>query len=125
MAGESADDPLPLRATAPRFEHGSVRLAIPTVIAPRYGNPASAGLEGPSIPGSNLFAEYPFDLKLDLIGLKDPNAVRSRSHACLRIQPTEPGLAVQLARQGYLDRDVALDLQHASLPHEVAPRPGR
>ena len=28
-----------------RFEHGSVRLAVPTVIAPRYGDPSAAGLQ--------------------------------------------------------------------------------
>ena len=49
MAGESAT--IRYRyAQLLRFEHGSVRLAVPTVIAPRYGDPAAAGLAPHQVP---------------------------------------------------------------------------
>ena len=34
-----------------RFEHGSVRLAVPTVIAPRYGDPSHGGPAAPPAAG--------------------------------------------------------------------------
>ncbi len=40
-----------------RANHNKVRLNLPTVIAPRYGNPADAQLDGPAIPGANVFIE--------------------------------------------------------------------
>ncbi|MCC7463246.1 MAG: VWA domain-containing protein [Gammaproteobacteria bacterium] len=95
-----------------------VRLAIPTVIAPRYGDPAAANIQGPAIPGADLLAEYPFDLRIELVGLSEPAAVRSPSHA-LKIEPCESGLTVRLARRGFLDRDCTLELRHAFLPHEA------
>ena len=49
MAGESAT--IRYRyAQLLRYEHGSVRIAVPTVIAPRYGDPAAAGLD--AAPGA-------------------------------------------------------------------------
>ena len=95
-----------------------VRLAIPTVIAPRYGDPGAANLEGPAIPGSDFLAEYPFDVRIELAGFRDAAAVRSPSHA-LRVEPFDAGLAVSLARKGFLDRDLVLELKHAALPKEA------
>ena len=51
-----------------RFEHGIVRLAVPTVIAPRYGDPGQAGLEPHQVPTTDIAVEYPFALTLDLHG---------------------------------------------------------
>ena len=45
-----------------RFEHGSVRLAVPTVIAPRYGDPSAGGLQPHQQPVSDLGVAYPFAL---------------------------------------------------------------
>src|SRR3990172_1323034 len=41
------------------FEKGRVRLAIPTVIAPRFGKPDDAGLEPHQAPTTDLLATYP------------------------------------------------------------------
>ena len=67
MAGESAL--IRYRyAQLLRFEHGSVRLAVPTVIAPRYGDPAKAGLDPHQVPTTDLAVAYPFALAIDLEG---------------------------------------------------------
>lgn len=96
---------------------GHVRLDVPTVIAPRYGDPADSGLEGPAIPNVDLLAEYLFDLSIDLVGLSDVGAIRSPSHK-IKTQAGEGGLTVSLARTGCLDRDFVLELDAAAVSHE-------
>ncbi len=49
-----------------RLEKGHVRLTVPTVIAPRYGNAESqAGLAPHQVPASNLLADYPFEIAIE------------------------------------------------------------
>lgn len=101
---------------------GHVRLNVPTVIAPRYGDPADSGLEDPTVPGVDLLGEYPFAITLDLIGLTDPKTIHSPSHPITTVAG-EGGLTVSLARKGFLDRDFVLELDAAAVPHDslVAP----
>jgi Ca-activated chloride channel family protein len=94
---------------------GSVRLNVPTVIAPRYGNPSDAGLEGPAVPGVDVLGQYPFEISLDLLRVTNVAGLRSPSH---RIATTvrEDGLTVRLNRSGFLDRDFVLELDQATIP---------
>jgi Ca-activated chloride channel family protein len=104
--------------------HGYLRLNVPTVIAPRYGDPRNAGLEGPAVPGVDLLAEYPFDIRIELAGLADSGAVRSPSHR-IAAAAVETGLAVTLARRGFLDRDFVLEIDQAAIPpHALIARDG-
>jgi Ca-activated chloride channel family protein len=48
------------------FEPGRLRLAIPTTIAPRYGNAESAGLQPQQVPHASLLAEYPLALSVTI-----------------------------------------------------------
>ena len=106
MAGESAT--IRYRyAQLLRFEHGSVRLAIPTVIAPRYGNPKAARLQAHQVPTSDLAVAYPFSLTLDLEGEIAKGTVASPSHA-ISTKATAKGMRVALARDAFLDRDFVL-----------------
>lgn len=96
-----------------QFEQGSLRLMIPTVIAPRYGNPWDAGLQPHQVPEHSILAEHPFDLQLRLHGGLARAGVASPSHpiAVAPAQGAEPGpTTVSLARQGFLDRDFILVL---------------
>jgi Ca-activated chloride channel family protein len=93
---------------------GRVRLQVPTVIAPRYGDPKDAGLEGPAVPGVDVFGEYGFELSLELAGLRDVNAVRSPSHQ-VTCESGETGLSLRLARPGFLDRDFVLEVDQATM----------
>ena len=97
---------------------GYLRLNVPTVIAPRYGDPGDAGLEGPAVPGVDLLGEYPFDIRIDLVSLTDPSAVRSPSHK-ISSEAGEGGLTVTLSRNGFLDRDFVLELDQAQIPQEA------
>lgn len=94
---------------------GYVRLNVPTVIAPRYGNPADAGLEGPAIPGVDLLGEYPFEISLDLANITNVIGLRSPSHEIVTAV-REDGLTVRLTRIGFLDRDFVLELDQAAIP---------
>jgi len=103
---------------------GHVRLNVPTVIAPRYGNPADAGLEGPAIPGVDLLTEYPFSLTLDLPNLTNALGLRSPSHNINTIVRTD-GLTVTLSNNGFLDRDFVLVIDQAAIPaHALVARDG-
>ena len=106
MAGESAT--IRYRyAQLLRFEHGSVRLAIPTVIAPRYGNPKAARLQAHQVPTNDLAVAYPFSLTLDLEGEIAKGTVASPTHA-ISTKATAKGMRVALARDAFLDRDFVL-----------------
>jgi Ca-activated chloride channel family protein len=94
---------------------GHVRIQVPTVIAPRYGNPHAAGLTGPSIPGTNALAQYPFSITLDLHGVRDTRAVSSPTHA-VQVAQTPTGLSASLLRTGELDGDFVLEVAAAALP---------
>jgi Ca-activated chloride channel family protein len=94
---------------------GGLRLLLPTVIAPRYGDPAEAGLEGPAIPLADLLVEYPFDLRLELVGVATQADLRSPTHP-IRIERTETGVRVALAKPATLDRDFVLEVPKAVLP---------
>ena len=96
-----------------RFEHGSVRLTVPTVIAPRYGNPADGGLQPHQIPGSDLGVAYPFTLSLQLQGTLAAGTIASPSHA-IAMARSEDGLTVTLDSAAALDRDFVLTV--AGLP---------
>lgn len=94
---------------------GLLRLQVPTVIAPRYGNPGDAGLDGPAVPGTDLLADYPFDIELLLAGIQDDAALESPTHS-IRTHRNEGGTSVQLAKTARMDRDFVLEVPHARLP---------
>jgi Ca-activated chloride channel family protein len=92
-----------------RFAHGSVRLAIPTVIAPRYGDPAAAGLAPHQVPVTELAASYPFALAVDVEGDVARGRIASPSHA-VDVARTRDGVRVTLAPGAVLDRDFVLNV---------------
>lgn len=112
------------------FEQQGLRLLIPTVIAPRYGDPiADGGLRPHQAPVHSAVAAYPFDIELRLHGELAQARVASPSHPVgVAMRPESGLLQVSLARRGVLDRDFVLvvdQLAHASVavaaPDGVAP----
>ena len=89
-----------------------VRLAIPTVIAPRYGDPAGHGVQAHQVPGVNLLASYPFALIVDVIGAQAGATLSSPSHRIL-VSDIEGGQRVTLGAGAELDRDFVLQLSGA------------
>ncbi len=99
---------------------GLLRMQVPTVIAPRYGDPGEAGLEGPAVPGVSLTAEYPFEVAIELVGIMEVRGITSPSHA-IRVERSESGSGtrVGLAKVAVLDRDFVVEVPQANVPRTV------
>lgn len=95
-----------------QFEQRGLRLLIPTVIAPRYGDDQlDGGLLPHQAPSHSLLVEHPFALELRLQGDLAQARVASPSHPVgVAHGKAEAGavLTVSLARQASLDRDFVL-----------------
>ncbi len=89
------------------YVQGQIRIAIPTVIAPRYGNPASAGLLPHQQPFHKLAAEYPCSLQLQLNGALQAGAISSPTHA-LSVRMLEGNLSLSLDKSARMDRDMVV-----------------
>lgn len=92
-------------------DQGQLRLVIPTAIAPRYGNPESAGLKPHQIPGVDLGVSYPLTLTIDVLGDLAKATLYSPSHP-LSSAAIEHGIRIKL-NKGWLDRDFILSLEDA------------
>ena len=95
-----------------QFEQRGLRLLIPTVIAPRFGEAMTdARLQPHQAPVHSLVAEYPFNIVLRLHGDLARARVASPSHPVGMAQTVVDGesvLTVSLGRSASLDRDFVL-----------------
>jgi Ca-activated chloride channel family protein len=97
-------------AQALRFEGDALRVCIPTVIAPRYGDrERDAGRAPPHAPAHDLFVLYPFALALQLGPAFAGATVASPSHK-VATRATDTGVSVVLSGDAALDRDFVLTL---------------
>lgn len=94
------------------FEQDSLRIRIPTVVAPRYGDPLNDSQLLPhQVPTTDLLAEYEFTLELHLHGQLANSRVASPSHPISIKPPGNVGpniTTVKLGSRSSLDRDFAL-----------------
>lgn len=98
------------------FEQGRLRLAIPTTIAPRYGNPQATGLRPQQVPVPSVLAEYPLALSVMIGASLAQAAVECPTHAFAHRQVGRE-LLLDLQAGAFLDRDVVLVLT----PREPCP----
>jgi Ca-activated chloride channel family protein len=89
------------------FSHGRIRLVVPTVIAPRYGDPGRAGLQPHQVPVTDPYIDYPFSLGITLYGEMAGAALHSPSHA-VTVRSIEGNVEVALHGAARLDRDFVL-----------------
>ena len=94
------------------FEQGRLRLAIPTTIAPRYGNAQRGGLQPQQVPEVSLSAEHPLTLALTVCGPLASGRVECATHAHSAAK-VDGGLRIELAPGARLDRDVVFLLTPA------------
>ena len=90
-----------------RFEQGRLRIAIPTTIAPRYGNAAQAGLQPQQAPKASLTAEYPLTLSVVVANSVGASSVECPSHP-VSVSAVEGGRRLVFASSAWLDRDVVI-----------------
>lgn len=106
-------------------EQGSLRVTLPTTIAPRYGDAIrDGGYEPHAVPKVSATVEYPFEISLAIHGELVQAQIGSPSHkVAIRSIPAVGAketfmTEVSLAAQAWLDRDFVLvfdQLPHASL----------
>ncbi len=89
-----------------------IRLCVPTVIAPRYGDAEAGGLKPHQVPGVELLAAYPFSLEIQVLGDQARAAFSSPSHP-VQVSAMDGGMRVTLAKGAELDRDFVLQLTGA------------
>lgn len=96
-------------------EQGSLRLTLPTTIAPRYGDPIRDGQYEPhAVPEVSATVEYPFQIALAIQGELVQAQIGSPSHpVAIRTVPmagSQEGFftEVSLGAQAWLDRDFVL-----------------
>ena len=101
-----------------QFEQHGLRLVVPTVIAPRYGNPvADAGLKPHQVVEHDLMVAYPFELSLRVEGALARARIGSPSHPLsmrLEGEGETTAMVVSLARGGCFDRDFILVLDEVA-----------
>lgn len=92
------------------FEQGRLRLSIPTTIAPRYGDPAAAGLQPQHVPTASLSVAYPLNLSV-LVGKGLGDAPIECATHRMGMEPCAEGRRYRLEPGAWLDRDVVLSVQ--------------
>lgn len=106
-------------------EQGSLRLTLPTTLAPFYGDAVSQGGYDPhAVPQTSITVEYPFDLVMRIEGELAMARIGSPSHPIeLQLLPAIGAgqtLAqdVRLGRAGWLDRDFILKFDNLVQPSQ-------
>ena len=94
-------------------KNGLLRITIPTTVAPRYGNPANS-LQPHQVPESDMVAEYPFSLTVQIDGEPSPETITSPTHV-IALSTTRESTRVSFPR-ACLDRDVVMLIQQTGRP---------
>ncbi len=91
-----------------RWNGDRVRFAMPTTIAPRYGDPASAGLAPHQAPEYALDAERAFSLRVAVRGLLKDARFNSPSHG-VSVASEADATLIALTGAPAMDRDFVLE----------------
>lgn len=89
------------------FTQGQVRLVVPTVIGPRYGDPARTSMQPHQTITNDPLQVHPFSLRLVLHGAMAGAVIGSPSHA-LSTRAIDGTVVLSLAGDARLDRDVVV-----------------
>ena len=90
------------------FEQGRIRVAIPTTIAPRYGNAERTGLQPQHLPQASLDADYPLSLGLTIGSALTGARVECPTHRIVVTHDTTGTARLELTPGTRLDRDVVV-----------------
>lgn len=91
-----------------RWQAGRLRYRLPTVIAPRYGQPT--GMQPWQKPITDLAAQYPFTLRIQVLGELARAGFECASHR-IAFAAAEGSTTLTLQGAAWLDRDFVLDIQ--------------
>jgi Ca-activated chloride channel family protein len=88
------------------LEQGRVRIAIPTAVAPRYGN-AERAVDAHQVPGVDVTAEYYYELAFTVRGSLAQATVASPTHTLVEAK-TDSIRTFTLCAPAALDRDLVI-----------------
>lgn len=91
-----------------RWQAGRLRYRLPTVIAPRYGQPT--GMQPWQKPVTDLNNVYPFALRIQVLGDLARAGFECTTHR-IAFAAAEGSTTITLQGQAWLDRDFVLDIQ--------------
>ena len=104
-------------ADLPRWHQDHLRIALPTTLAPRYGDPAAAGLQAHETPETSLEVTHPLDLRLRVHGPLARAVATCPTHP---LHLDRDGDDLILAIEGtVMDRDVVLELRLPQERHDL------
>ena len=102
------------------WEGRQMRLALPTTIAPRFGNPAAAGLQPHQVPQADILIEHTYSLELVLRGDLARAGISSPSHA-ISLSVADNQCRVSFAQgAAHADRDLVILLTSVTQPSASA-----
>ena len=91
-----------------RWNGDLVRVAMPTTIAPRYGDPSAGGLAPHQEPEFGFDAERSFRLRVSVHGVLQGARWASPSHD-IAVTPGDERTVIEIARPAAMDRDCVLE----------------
>ena len=97
-----------------RWNGDQVRFAMPTAIAPRYGEPSAGGLEPHQEPEFGFDAERSFRLRVTVQGVLHGARWASPSHG-IAVTPERDRTVIEIGRPAAMDRDVVLEAHAAGV----------
>ncbi len=89
-----------------------VRFAMPTTIAPRYGDPSTGGLQPHQQPEYGFDAERSFRMRVSVNGVLQGARWTSPSHD-IAVTPDGGRTVIEIARPAAMDRDCVLEARAA------------
>lgn len=98
-----------------RWVGKQLRWRLPTVVAPRYGNPSEAGFAPGQVPSTSLSAHYTLDVQVSLSGDLAAASVACPTHP-ITLSRDGDETCVSLTREASLDRDFILNLTGDAAP---------
>lgn len=119
LAGEHAE--VTLRYALPlKWEGDQLRLALPTTIAPRYGDQIEAGVQPHQVPSPDVMTEHVYALALRVLGQLSEAEISSPSHS-VSARQVEQGIELAFSQgRAFADRDLVISLRSKAGPMSAA-----
>ncbi|MBK8165153.1 MAG: VWA domain-containing protein [bacterium] len=97
------------------WQSGTLRFALPTVVAPRYGDPAQAGLQPHQAPQGDLFAHHEAEFRASIRGaLLDAEITCPTHEVAVERRPDQAVISFADGATRAMDRDIVLHLRKAA-----------
>jgi Ca-activated chloride channel family protein len=97
------------------WQSGTLRFALPTVVAPRYGDPAQAGLQPHQAPQTGLFAHHEAEFRACIRGVLLDAEITCPTHE-VAVDRGSDQAVIRFAEGATraMDRDIVLHLRRAA-----------